>query len=129
MSNFSEVLEELRNKKQINKQDLAKRAGLAASYVSHLTLGSRENPSEETLKNLARALTLDDEEKRQLFNAAGVPIPSPSTSSVSATSSMVLSPISTDKNEDWGDVPNIQAFYGRVEELDELRQWILHDRC
>ncbi len=47
-STFSHILEELRKKKDIKKQDLATRAGLTPSYVSHLTLGSRENPSEET---------------------------------------------------------------------------------
>jgi len=69
-SNFSRVLEELRQKKDIKKQDLAARAGLTPSYVSHLTLGSRENPSEETVIKLANALKLDKEERMRLFEAA-----------------------------------------------------------
>src|ERR1700716_2787102 len=79
MNNFSEVLEELREKKQISKQNLAINAGLTASYVSHLTLGSRGNPSEETVIKLAAALALDNEEKLRLFEAAGLHLPSPTT--------------------------------------------------
>ncbi|NUN66166.1 NACHT domain-containing protein [Pseudanabaena biceps] len=30
---------------------------------------------------------------------------------------------------DWGEAPNIQAFYGRTEELNKLEQWIVGDRC
>jgi hypothetical protein len=30
---------------------------------------------------------------------------------------------------DWGEAPNIQAFYGRNEELAKLEQWISGDRC
>lgn len=31
--------------------------------------------------------------------------------------------------EDWDNVPNVQAFYGREKELGKLRGWVLHDRC
>jgi hypothetical protein len=30
---------------------------------------------------------------------------------------------------DWGEAPDIAAFYGRDAELNQLRQWILNDRC
>jgi hypothetical protein len=30
---------------------------------------------------------------------------------------------------DWGEAPNIQTFYGRIEELAKLEQWIVRDRC
>lgn len=31
--------------------------------------------------------------------------------------------------QDWGDAPEITAFYGRSEELTVLEQWIVHDNC
>jgi hypothetical protein len=38
--------------------------------------------------------------------------------------------ISSQQNSvDWGEAPNIQAFYGRTEEVAKLEQWILGDRC
>lgn len=30
---------------------------------------------------------------------------------------------------DWGEAPEISSFYGRTEELRQLEQWIVHERC
>ena len=38
-------------------------------------------------------------------------------------------PSSTVRLVDWGEAPNIQAFYGRNDELIKLEQWISGDRC
>lgn len=132
MTNFSEVFEALINKKQTSQGDLAKLADLTPSYISHLILGSRTNPSVKTLIKLAKALGLDNEDKKLLFEAAGVPLPS---FPITTTPSIPLTPRLVDRlagdntNEDWGDAPNVQAFYGREDELEKLRSWILHERC
>jgi SpoVK/Ycf46/Vps4 family AAA+-type ATPase len=31
--------------------------------------------------------------------------------------------------QDWGEAPEVSSFYGRIEELSQLEQWIVHDRC
>ena len=31
--------------------------------------------------------------------------------------------------QDWGDVPDVFTFYGRIQELNILNQWIVADRC
>jgi hypothetical protein len=31
--------------------------------------------------------------------------------------------------QDWGEAPDISVFYGRTEELTQLEQWIVKDRC
>lgn len=31
--------------------------------------------------------------------------------------------------EDWGEAPDVSVFYGRTQELTELKQWIVNDRC
>jgi WD40 repeat protein len=31
--------------------------------------------------------------------------------------------------QDWGEAPEVSTFYGRVDELATLEQWIRHDRC
>ncbi|GAB1540599.1 hypothetical protein NUACC21_32680 [Scytonema sp. NUACC21] len=33
------------------------------------------------------------------------------------------------KSEDWGEAPEVSAFYGRTQELSTLEQWIVKDRC
>jgi hypothetical protein len=30
---------------------------------------------------------------------------------------------------DWGEAPDVSVFYGRSEELVQLRQWVLEERC
>src|SRR5712691_4832222 len=56
MSRFAEVLEQLREKKQIRKKDLTHRSGLSSGYISLLTRGNRSAPSEEVVAALANAL-------------------------------------------------------------------------
>jgi hypothetical protein len=31
--------------------------------------------------------------------------------------------------QDWGEAPEVSSFYGRTEELSQLEQWIVQDRC
>jgi len=31
--------------------------------------------------------------------------------------------------QDWGEAPDVSVFYGRTEELSQLEQWIVNDRC
>jgi hypothetical protein len=33
------------------------------------------------------------------------------------------------KHQDWGEAPNLSAFYGRNRELALLKQWLVRDRC
>lgn len=40
------------------------------------------------------------------------------------------SPVHQDRRlQDWGEAPEVSSFYGRIEELSQLEQWIVHDRC
>ena len=126
---FTEVLEELRQKRQLSKKDLAARAGLSVGYISLLTRGGRNAPSEKTVNALADALNLDEEARTHLFRSAGLSYPS--------SDIQIVSPQQIDSDgqkdgltrQDWGDAPNVQAFYGREEELTELKQWILSGLC
>jgi WD40 repeat protein/transcriptional regulator with XRE-family HTH domain len=127
MSEFSETLETFRKKKGYSKKELAYYAELAESYVSHLTLGTRKNPSLEVVTKLADALQLNDEEKKALFEAAELPYPPPSLPAVPVTP--VLPVLSKTKEDDWGDVPRLQAFFGREKQLEELDYWILKENC
>ncbi|MBD3883297.1 hypothetical protein IFO70_16140 [Phormidium tenue FACHB-886] len=50
-------------------------------------------------------------------------------STANAQSSVVsLSSILT-LTHDWGDAPDVRIFFGRTEELEQLEQWIVQDRC
>ncbi len=38
-------------------------------------------------------------------------------------------PLSSILREDWGEAPHLETFYGRTQELSELKQWISDARC
>ncbi len=113
MNDFTEILEVLREKRQVSKKDLAQRARISPSYISLLTRGERVAPSEDTVVALANALELDTKDRERLFKAAGY---SPRYASVNV-------------KVDWGESPNVQAFRGRKKDLEELENWIVRDHC
>jgi hypothetical protein len=52
------------------------------------------------------------------------------TKAIQPLGSVKTPPIHQDKRlQDWGEAPDVSSFYGRIEELSQLEQWIVHDRC
>lgn len=47
---------------------------------------------------------------------------------VDATKTL-FSPTLVSSHQDWGEAMDVSIFYGRIEELDTLKQWIVTDRC
>src|SRR6266571_4953121 len=135
MSRFAEVLEQLREKKQIRKKDLTQRSGLSSGYISLLTRGNRSAPSEEVVAALADAMELDAMSRVRLFEAAGysaetalAAVGPPSLTPPQSSSPHITTPLVL-VSQDWGDVPNVQMFCGRTQELETLGQWIIEDRA
>src|SRR6266496_1074307 len=130
MKKFYELLESLREARQISKKDLSRRTGLSAGYISLLTRGEREAPSENTLELLANALNLDAEMRSYFFGAAGY-----SPDAASSPSNCRIASMNGNKKQhnytqcDWGEAPDIRAFYGRQQEITTLEQWIIEDGC
>ncbi|GAC1364204.1 MAG: NB-ARC domain-containing protein [Ktedonobacteraceae bacterium] len=125
MNTFSELLEEFRAQKRINKKDLAHKAGLTPGYISLLTRGERTAPSRKIVGDLASALELDEKAKKSFFVAAGYPDP---------FSPLEASPLAEKQEKhltksDWGEAPDTHIFYGRHNEQMLLRQWIEDQRC
>lgn len=70
-----------------------------------------EQLSQEPVKNWAKvATTLERAGYRRQPQAVAVEI-------VSST------------KQDWGEAPEVSVFFGRIQELETLKQWILIDRC
>ncbi|GAB4207733.1 MAG: hypothetical protein Fur006_65910 [Coleofasciculaceae cyanobacterium] len=52
------------------------------------------------------------------------------TKAIQPLDSVKTPPVDRDrKRQDWGEAPDVSSFYGRIEELSQLEQWIVHDRC
>ncbi|MBO0792840.1 MAG: helix-turn-helix domain-containing protein, partial [Ktedonobacteraceae bacterium] len=126
--NFASLLEQLREARHISKTELARLANLTPGYISHLTLGGRTMPSEETVAALANALQLVGEERKQFFAAVGY-----TGEARIVTGPLVLPPVPLPEHEgarvSWGEAPDISIFYGRQRELADLEKWVLTDRC
>ena len=127
MQDFTTLLEQFRELRRMSKKDLAIRASLSAGYISLLTRGEREAPSENTVKALADALGIEGEERAKFFNAARR-----SSSPFSYNGEALLDHENDGVDtieEDWGEAPEIRDFYGRDEELATLKEWIQVDKC
>ncbi len=59
----------------LRREELALLAGMSVDYLVRLEQGRASNPSPQLLLSLVRALRLSDEERRHLFEAAGVALP------------------------------------------------------
>ncbi len=131
MKNFSELLEQLRETQKISKKDLAQRAKLTPGYISLLTRGEREAPSQTAVNALADALSLDGETRDQFFETAGYS--SNPTLFTYAVAPSLLNDESAYRNnkkmDDGGEAPEVDGFHGRKEELVQLEQWVLDDHC
>lgn len=130
MKNFSEMLETLRAAKKMSKKDLADRAKLTAGYISLLTRGEREAPSEATVRALADALDLSTELRQSFFEAAGytMPLNILASTDISTIQTAIGTHVSENMN-DGGEAPNVDDFYGRQQDLDLLEQLIVDERC
>jgi len=131
MKDFNTFLEELRMERKLSKKDLATLANLSAGYISLLTRGERETPSEETVEALAKALQIDGEVKRHFFESAGYFVRSPSSSFNSPLRQVDLNGQREESasKKDWSEAPDVRFFYGRQKELAMLKQWVVDDDC
>jgi predicted ATPase/DNA-binding XRE family transcriptional regulator len=111
-SDFGALLRRHRLAAGLSQEALAERAGMSAHGVSALERGYRRTPQFETLALLARALALDDGQRREFAAAA-------SATSVRREGSVTIGP--------WSETGSpalpvsLTSFVGREAELDEIR--------
>ena len=70
MSPFSQLLHDLRVRHGLRQAELAERIGYEQSYISALEVGLKGPPTEEFLDRVANAMSLSDEDRRQLWVTA-----------------------------------------------------------
>jgi WD40 repeat protein len=95
-----------------SQRALAEDAGLSLATVSNFLTGKPVDRA--SFVELCQTLTLECEEIAQL--------------DVAVRSQTAFARIAN-KHQDWGEAPDVSAFYGRTEELATLKQWIVTQRC
>lgn len=99
----------------LTQKELADLIGCHNSVVSRVERGD-QSPTPEYLHRFIEVMHLPPEEAQKIW------------SSYQPDSSSTLSPGVNQIREDWGEALDV-VFYGRQAELDQLRQWLLTDRC
>lgn len=68
-SQFAQLVAQFRQRRGMSQGQLAQATRLSRTYVYHLEVGMRSNPSPHVVETIARALELHGEERRQLYAA------------------------------------------------------------
>ena len=68
-SDFAQLIARFRQQRGMSQGQLAQATRLSRTYVYHLETGQRINPSPHVVQNIARALELHKEERRELYEA------------------------------------------------------------
>ena len=66
---FARLVTHFRQQRGLSQGQLAQATRLSRTYIYHLETGMRSNPSTHVVHNIARALELQDYERRQLYVA------------------------------------------------------------
>lgn len=69
LSDFAQLITELRQRRGMSQGQLAQATRLSRTYIYQLEAGMRSNPSPHVVQSIARALRLQGEERRLLYDA------------------------------------------------------------
>lgn len=116
---LGELLRHHRLAASLKQADLARMLDYDTSHISRVERDLR-TPTEEYLQQFIAALELSDEERLEVIRLVGEviageitppPLPQPA------------------RRVDWGEAPDVTVFYGRKQELGQLKRWLIEDRC
>lgn len=69
VSNFAQLVTAFRQKRGMSQGQLAQATRLSRTYIYHLEVGMRSNPSPHVAESIARVLELSNDERRLLYAA------------------------------------------------------------
>jgi transcriptional regulator with XRE-family HTH domain len=110
---FGALLRRLRMDAGLTQQELAERAGLSLNAVNALERGVRRHPYPHTVRSLADALGLSEEERASLL--AAIPARGKTASAVATPASVLEATLPSPPT----------PLLGRERELGEIREFLL----
>jgi WD40 repeat protein/transcriptional regulator with XRE-family HTH domain len=131
---FGRLLKCYREAVGLTQRQLAEQAGLSEKGISALEAARRQTPHRETIRLLALALKLSEQETARFERAAtqGRQKPSYDGAARNDSATVASAPVASSAvslRQDVGDMPATEGFCGRGVELATLTRWIIDDRC
>ena len=69
LSEFAQLITQFRQQRGLSQGQLAQATRLSRTYIYHLEMGMRRNPSPQVAQSIARVLELQGEDRRRLYTA------------------------------------------------------------
>ena len=117
-----------RQGKNIGLTDMSKRVNYTKNYLSNVETG-KQSPSYLLLELYERELELETGVLKKVLDEE---VAQPRVSSEVDGIARSGDSLRTGQNplqEDWGEAPEVRIFYGRQQQLRELKQWIISEKC
>lgn len=115
-----QVFKQLLVKKEINSYRLAKQTGIDKTYISKLASGAIKKPGQDKLTKIAEVLNIELTQLQTVFSQPEVAAVELNLGVVELDKLRVVSNV----HQDWGNAPDGLICYGRIAEIDTVKQWI-----
>lgn len=132
---FGAWMRRRRRQLDLTQDELAQQAGCSTNTIHKLEADERR-PSKQLAERLALFLAMPAEEKERFVAFARAkpnqevgPPESPVAAELWAEPLAPPLPKTPRKRLDWGEAPDVTAFYGRMAEREQLRRWLVDERC
>ncbi len=124
---FGSWLKQRRKGLHLTQKELAREVGYAEVTVRKVE-ANELRPSRELVQRLAEALQTPLTERTQILRLARVEAAGMQTQPATP-GYLTRAALGAATRVDWGEAPNVTAFQGRQDEVNQLRQWITADQC
>ena len=113
---IGELLRRHRLDAALTQKELAEMIDYDHSTVSRIERGT-QIPKLEYIERFIEVMKLSDEATQEIWTV------------FRGEQGTSIDELNTARPQDWGEAPDVSAFYGRYEDLVELTRWIIDDHC
>ncbi len=122
---FGELLKGFRQRAGLTQSQLAGTLGVHRNSIGDWERSAYLPNTPEMVHDLADALALAPRERDQLLRAAQYP----TESSAQVERALPAQAPQPNPQQDWGEAPDVEIFFGRKDERSTLTHWMTAERC
>lgn len=113
---LGDLLRRHRLEASLTQKELAELVGYDHTGISRFERSMDHTPKPEFIDRFIEALHLPTEEAEQLWDAY-------------RRETGEAGPLQSTRRQDWGEAPDVSAFYGRYDDLVTLTHWLADEQC